>query len=313
MSEKLLEGITIIDFSHRLPGPFAGHVLANLGAKVYKVEDQQFKDSFLSGAFSEMDQSFAHWYEELNGNKEILRFNFKDSADQEKIRSLIKNADGVILSLPDKIKNILGLDPDSLEAWGDKALALIEPLASMKGKQNLHDINALAESGLLSLHLEGRSDAVIAPPFLPLSGIGFGHKIATDMIAAILKSKIQKRVLHHRLYLFETTLELFSPFWPKKDRQQARGKFLHNGLFPCYNLYRLKDGNYAALAAVEEKFWRAFCQIMELEVEDKRRFDPEDKNLFKLLADKFQEIDSEELLKISSTQELCLSLVKKIG
>ena len=66
---ELLKGKVILDLSHRLPGPLAGKVLADMGAEVIKVEDQKFKDPFIHGLFAEMDPSFPHWYEELNSNK----------------------------------------------------------------------------------------------------------------------------------------------------------------------------------------------------------------------------------------------------
>ena len=65
----MLKGIKIIDFTHRLPGPLAGKILADLGAEVIKIEDVKHKDPFLSGMFSSFDQSFENWYEELNKKK----------------------------------------------------------------------------------------------------------------------------------------------------------------------------------------------------------------------------------------------------
>ena len=59
----MLEGIKILDFTHRLPGPLAGKILSDMGAEVIKVEDIKHKDPFLSGMFSEFDQSFENWYE----------------------------------------------------------------------------------------------------------------------------------------------------------------------------------------------------------------------------------------------------------
>ena len=46
MSNKILEGLKVLDFSHRLPGPLGCNLLGELGAKVIKVEDSVFKDAF---------------------------------------------------------------------------------------------------------------------------------------------------------------------------------------------------------------------------------------------------------------------------
>ena len=64
--QKPLSGKTILDLSHRLPGPMAGKLLGDLGARVIKVEDKKFKDPFIYGLFAEMDNSFPIWYENIN-------------------------------------------------------------------------------------------------------------------------------------------------------------------------------------------------------------------------------------------------------
>ena len=96
-SEPFLKGMTFIDLSHRLPGPFCGKILADLGATVIKIEDQKFQDPFLSGLFAQFDSGFLSWYENLNSSKEIKRFNFNNEEDQKIIFDLVKNSDGVIM------------------------------------------------------------------------------------------------------------------------------------------------------------------------------------------------------------------------
>jgi len=73
----MLKGHVFIDLTHRLPGPLAGKILADLGATVIKIEDEKHKDPFLSGAFSAFDQSCENWYEELNRKRQIVRLDFK--------------------------------------------------------------------------------------------------------------------------------------------------------------------------------------------------------------------------------------------
>ena len=106
---KLLSGINIVDFSHRLPGPFGSYLLANLGANVTKVEDDFFKDPFISGAFPKIDESFSHWYQQFNKDKNILRLDFKSSTIKEELKKLIKDADAIILALPEKVISKLGI------------------------------------------------------------------------------------------------------------------------------------------------------------------------------------------------------------
>lgn len=303
---QLLSGFTILDFSHRLPGPLASKLLAGLGASVLKIEDIKFKDPFIYGAFAEFDESFPHWYEELNSSKQIIRLDFNGPAIKEKIRHLLENCDGVILGLPEKLLVKLGLTEKELSSYS-KGLAVVELLASKEHTKAMHDLNALALTGLLKLHVQDQNAAVVAPPFLPIAGIGFGHKVATDLLAALLKSKRDNSHTFHKCYLFESTKEIFESFWPKKSKK--RQKFLHNGLYPCYNLYQTKDKRYIALAAVEEKFWLRFCEIFKLNIESDKRFFYEDQSVFLEVASHIAHYDYDEIDQMTRGEEICLSLV----
>ena len=303
---NLLEGLTILDFSHRLPGPLGSKLLLGLGANIIKVEDSTFKDPFIHGAFAEFDDSFPQWYEELNQSKSIKRLDFKSPTIKQEIRELLEISDGVILGLPAKLNDKLGLTSEVF-ATLENPIAAIELLASKEHNKAMHDLNALALTGLLKLHVEGENSPIVAPPFLPIAGIGFGHKVATDLVAAILKVKMTKTLVFHKCYLFESTKEIFESFWPKKS--QARKKFLHNGLYPCYNLYQTKDKSYVALAAVEEKFWIRFCEIFKLNIKPEKRFFYEDQSVFLEVASHISHFNSKEIEDMIHDEEICMSLV----
>ena len=134
-------------------------------------------------------------------------------------------------------------------------------LASRKVKKSMHDLNAMSLAGLLSLYVADKKEKIVAPPFLPIAGISFGHKAATDLLAAYVKSLRDSKTIFVKTYLDEATEDIYGLFWPEADRKNKRVKFLHNGLYPCYALYQTKDHKYVALAAVEEKFWQRFCEI----------------------------------------------------
>src|SRR5690348_6041593 len=106
----MLKGIRILDLTHRLPGPLAGKILADMGADVIKIEDEKHKDPFLSGMFSDFDQSFENWYEELNRKKKIVRLDFKSGEMKNVIAHYLKDAYAVMLSLSPKLKLTLGVD-----------------------------------------------------------------------------------------------------------------------------------------------------------------------------------------------------------
>ncbi len=303
----MLEGITIIDLTHRLPGPLAGKILQELGAEVIKIEDEKHKDPFLSGMFSEFDRSFENWYEELNQNKKIVRLDFKSPDARKQIAGYLEEADGVLLSLSPKLKTSLGLNDENLKG----ELAVVELEASSTHNKAMHDLNALAISGYLSLHVAHENDDIVPPPFLPVAGIAFGQQVATQMLANIIASKKSKSLVKTISYLHDTAETLFHPFWSRELRKQKKTKFLHNGAYPCYCLYRCKDGNYVALAAVEEKFWSDFIATFNVPLELGKRFNT-DPASFRIVADTFAKLTANEIEAKASDKELCLSIVRKI-
>ncbi|MBA2406173.1 MAG: CoA transferase [Bdellovibrionales bacterium] len=306
MSKRL----KILDLTHRLPGPLAGKILGDFGYEVIKIEDEKHKDPFLSGMFSDFDDSFEDWYRVLNEKKQILRLDFKSADIKAQIHQHLKDADGILLSLSPKLKEALGLDDASLKAL-NRAIAVVELEASKTHKKAMHDLNALALSGFLSLHVAHVDDQIVDPPFFPLAGIAFGQQVATQLLANLLAARDENKVVKSISYLYETTETILNPFWSANLQAQKRTKFLHNGAYPCYSLYRLKDGNYVALAAVEEKFWNDLVSLFNISLPLENRFDKDPKS-FQIVSDRFAKMDTSEIENMTRDKELCLSIVRKI-
>jgi crotonobetainyl-CoA:carnitine CoA-transferase CaiB-like acyl-CoA transferase len=188
-------------------------------------------------------------------------------------------------------------------------MVVIELLASEHEKKSMHDLNALAMTGLLSLYVAGKNDKIIDPPFLPIAGISFGHKAATDLLAAFILATKKQNTQFVKTYLDQVTRELLGIFWPEKDRAIGRTHFLHNGVYPCYSLYQTKDHKYIALAAVEEKFWNRFCEVFKIK-NSHDRFYKEDQTLFELISNEILKYTSYEIESLIKDEDLCLSIIK---
>lgn len=301
-----LKGFNVVDLSHRLPGPMAGKILQDLGASVTKIEDQKFRDPFLSGLFANFDKSFIDWYDNLNRHKKVLRFDFNNSNDQKEIQNLVKNADAVIMGIPENTRQKLGLLNNELTL--NKPFVVIELLASKTHQRSLHDLNSLADEGLLSLHVQGRNELIVDPPFLPIAGISFGHKGATDLLAHWIVALKNNQTVFAKTYMDEATREIFGIFWPNSDRDNHRKKYLHNGQYPCYSIYQTKDAHYVAIAAVEEKFWNRFCELFSLDAKVDR-FNDRDRSVFDLISKKISSLPISEIKKIVGEEDICMSFI----
>jgi alpha-methylacyl-CoA racemase len=297
----------ILDLSHRLPGPLAGLVLGDLGHEVIKIEDEDLKDPFLDGFFSSFDPSFSDWYHELNRSKKIIRLPLSTPEGVRELFKFIKNADGLILSQSEKLKMKWGLTAENLSSY---PLSVVELGSSEKIKTPMHDLNALAHSGLLKLFLADQTRDILSPPFLPFAGITFGQQVATTLLSMMLKTREEKKLSWKTVYLLETIEKIYRPLWSLQSEHKGKVKFLHNGAYPCYCLYKLKGPAYLAVAAVEEKFWVAFSEAFKIKLEAPERFNT-DPDSFKEVSRAVQNVTLEEAKLILKDNQWCISLIEQ--
>lgn len=304
---KPLAGLKILDLSQRLPGPLAGMLLAELGAEVIKLENLPTPDPFLDEAMARVDDGFVEWYQQLNSAKKIQRIDFSSSTAKQVVVERLEWADIVLLGLSPRWQKSLQLDLASLQRLA-RPTAILQ-LEASQDKGAMHDLNALAEAGLLQLHVAGQTSDTLAPPFLPIAGISFGQQIALHALALHRQAQQEQKPTISRVFLYEEILKVYRPFWTQKLRAENRTKFLHNGKFPCYALYRTKDGNWVAVAAVEAKFWQEFVQLLGLNLTVEDRFSTK-AEIFQQVAKTIAVRSTAELDSLLMGKDLCVSLIR---
>ena len=112
-----LEGFTVLDFSQFLAGPFASLRLADLGARVIKVERPGTGDAYRSNygpALKIRGDNGAYYY--VNRDKESVSVDLKDAAQREKLRPLLEQADAMIINFRPEVTKRLHLDYESVKA-----------------------------------------------------------------------------------------------------------------------------------------------------------------------------------------------------
>lgn len=304
---KPLNDIRVLDLSHRLPGPMAGYLLAALGAEVTKWEDQKFRDPFKEGLFKEIDPSFSHWYNELNKNKKIVIKDFKSPQFSLELKKKIISSDIVLMGLPKKLQEKFGVTEEILknEAY---PTVILKMKASHEKKIGLHDLNILALKNLIHLHVrDANRDHFLAPPFLPIAGIGYGQTLALHGLAWLRIAKQKNKVVFKSLSLEESVEENFVPFFSNSLRQTGQDSFLHNGRYPCYGLYPLKDKGWLAVACLEEKYWLSFTKVLNLSLNPEERFHFRDRRVFSEIEAKVSTLEYEEANFIFKDIDACVT------
>lgn len=112
-----LEGILVLDFSQFLAGPVAAMRLADLGARVIKIERPQGGDIGRTLAFAgRVADGDTISFHAMNRNKEGITADLKDAADLARVTRLVAQADVIIQNFRPGVMERIGLDYDSVRA-----------------------------------------------------------------------------------------------------------------------------------------------------------------------------------------------------
>jgi crotonobetainyl-CoA:carnitine CoA-transferase CaiB-like acyl-CoA transferase len=262
-----LEGIRVLDFSTLLPGPLATLMLAEAGAEVIKIERPPAGDEMRAYAPRVGGDSLA--FAQLNRGKRSVAIDLKADGAVERLTPLIRSADVLIEQFRPGVMDRLGL--------GFEALSRINPRlvycsltgygrAGPKAHKAAHDLNYVAESGMLAL-VPREGEAPTLPPAL-IADIGAGaYPAVINVLMGLLGRAVSGKGCHLDVSMNDNLL----PFmygavgeglglrrWPRP------GLELLTGGSPRYNLYRTRDGRYIAAAPLEQKFWVNFCEAIGL-------------------------------------------------
>ena len=112
---KPLEGITVVDMTRVLSGPYCAMMLADHGARVIKIERPGTgDDSRAFGPFYDKEATDSVYFHFVNRGKESIALNLKDDGDREVFETLLKSADVVIENFRPGTMAKLGYAPEDL-------------------------------------------------------------------------------------------------------------------------------------------------------------------------------------------------------
>lgn len=262
-----LEDILVLDFSTLLPGPFATLMLAEAGATVFKIERPGSGDEMRSyvpriGADS---TNFLL----LNAGKGSIAIDLKAKDAFDRLRPLIEQADVVVDQFRPGVMDRLGFGYSALKAVNPGIIYCALTGWGQNGPKSqiaAHDLNYMAEAGLLGLS-RGSDGAPVVPPVLAADLAAGAFPTVINILLALRQRDRTGEGTYLDIAMGENLLAfaywgLGSGFatggWP------GGGDALVTGASPRYQIYRTSDGQYLAAAPIEEKFWNNFCSLIGL-------------------------------------------------
>ena len=252
---KLLEDILVIDFSQFLSGPSAGLRLADLGARVIKIERSGTGDIcrelYVSDVRLEGESTIFH---AINRNKESYALNLKEADDVEKVKSLLKEADVLIHNFRPGVMERLGLDYETVKQIAPSVVyAEINGYGEVGPWKDLPGQDLLLQSVSGLTWLSNNNHTTPTPMGVAVVDILAGGHLVQGILASLYKRIISGEGALVQVSMFESILdfqfEVLTCFYNDGNELPVRSS-VNNGhayIAAPYGIYKTKNG-YLALA-----------------------------------------------------------------
>ncbi|MGZ4289884.1 MAG: CoA transferase [Gaiellaceae bacterium] len=240
-----LDGVTVVDFTRQLPGPYASRELARRGARVVKVEPP-------AG-----DLTPPNWYRALNEGKEVITWDARAEAPP----AVVAAADVVLEGFRPGVFERLGvaLAPHTI-LCSITGFGATGPHAGDAG----HDLNYLGYAGVLH-------DTAPAVPPVQIADLAAGAQAAViEILAALLDRARSGEGARIVVSMTHNAHELAA----HRLTGDPVPRLLTGGA-ACYRIYEAADGRHLTVAALEPRFWRNLCDLLGRPDLVDRAFEPD--------------------------------------
>jgi alpha-methylacyl-CoA racemase len=256
-----LAGLVVVDLTRYLPGPFASRELMRLGARVTRL---------LPPGGDPLRELAPAWHEALNAGKETVELDLK--AEPGRGQMLCAEADVVLESFRPGVVDRLAIGPAQLPErvvyCSFTGFGPDDPTAG-------HDLNYQGWAGLLA-------DTAPALPPVQVADLGAAQRGVAQILAALLERERTGRGGHLVVSLTHSAHELVA----HRLGGEPFPRLLTGGL-ACYRIYPTADGRHLTVAALEPKFFRRLCELIDRPELAERQWEAEQEPLAGELAETF--------------------------
>ncbi len=259
---RTLEGLTVVTFEHAIAAPFCTRQLADLGARVIKVERPGSGD--FGRAYDTRTRGLASHFVWVNRSKESLTLDIKHPLARPVLDALIGKADVVVQNLAPGAAARLGISWESLSQRNPRAT-----LCSISGygddgpyrDKKAYDLLIQSESGLVSITGTPEHPAKTGAS---VADIAAGMYAYSQILAALLRRHSSGRGAYIEVSMLEAMTEWISYALyytydgaPPPERAGAS----HAAIYP-YGPFTAGDGTTVILAVQNEREWESFCRTV---------------------------------------------------
>lgn len=260
----MLTGITVVDFSRHLPGPICTMRLADLGAEVIEILPYPLDHALLSHSATGFAREPGAFTLRSHRNHKSVSLNLRTAEGKALAFALARQADVVVESYRPGVLRHLGLDYDSVWAAHPAVIYCSVTNYGQSGELSQssgHDLNIQAVSGFLSAVRDDEGRPVVTD--IPLADYAVGVYASEQICAALVHRARTGRGAYLDIAsadLLTTWTGLHALLSKQSGVDQRTGAWSKD--YVAYRVYETADGQFVAIAAREEKFWRNFCRAV---------------------------------------------------
>ena len=260
--QRPLDGITVVSLEHAIAAPFCSRQLADLGARVIKVERPGSGD-FARG-YDERVRGLSSHFVWTNRSKESLTLDLKQPEALDALKQLLGKADVLIQNLAPGAAARMGLDYATLSAEHPELIVCDISGYGEDGPyrdKKAYDLLIQSEAGLLSI--TGTPDDP-SKAGNSIADIAAGMYAYTNILAALLLRQQTGQGSHIDVSMLESLTEwmgypLYYAFEGAQPPQRTAAA--HASIYP-YGPFAAGDGGTVMLGLQNEREWKIFCDIV---------------------------------------------------
>ena len=298
---KPLDGVKVIDLTHMLAGPYAGMVLADLGAEVVKIEplgNGEMTRGLLKDDPNYSFKGFGAYFLTLNRNKKSVSIDLKSEEGLNVFYDLIKSADIVLNNFSAGVVKKLKIDFKNLEKINPKIITCSITGFGETGPHSsrpAYDQIVQAYSGGMSI--TGKDALSPTRAGIPIGDLGSGLYSVIGILSALYSKEKTQKGQHIDISLLDVQISLLTYMATMHTLSGINPEPIGNAHFVHvpYNSFTTKDG-FVVIAVITDAFWKALKSVVNVDSLDDPKFDLSVDRL------KNQEFIEKELNKILSTQ-----------
>lgn len=254
-----LEGITVVSLEQAVAAPFASRQLADLGARVIKVERPEVGD-FARNYDATVHGQSSHFVW-INRSKESIALDLKSEQGKEVLKKLLKKADVFIQNLAPGAIERLGFDPQELTKEFPQLI-----ICSISGYGNsgpyrdkkAYDLLIQCEAGLVSIT---GTEETPSKAGISIADIGAGMYAYSGILTALIQRQNTGKGSILNISMLDALGEWMGyPLYYAAygDEQPPRTGASHATIYP-YGPFQCGDGESVFLGIQNEREWKSFC------------------------------------------------------